>query len=80
MPAVSETELEELCIVSKVTVKSESGAGYQGELCPNLNIAVTRAEAPKCIRCWNHREDVGSVSEHPELCERCGKVVLRSLS
>jgi len=80
MPTVSEKELEELCIVSKVTVKSESGEGYQGELCPNLKIAVARAEAPKCIRCWNHREDVGSASEHPELCKRCATVVLRSLS
>jgi isoleucyl-tRNA synthetase len=25
----------------------------------------------KCVRCWHHREDVGSNSEHPELCSRC---------
>jgi len=25
----------------------------------------------KCVRCWHHREDVGSNSEHPELCGRC---------
>ena len=25
----------------------------------------------KCIRCWHHREDVGSHSKHPELCGRC---------
>jgi len=25
----------------------------------------------KCVRCWHHREDVGSHSEHPELCGRC---------
>ena len=25
----------------------------------------------KCVRCWHHREDVGSNAEHPELCGRC---------
>ena len=25
----------------------------------------------KCVRCWHHREDVGSVAAHPQLCGRC---------
>ena len=25
----------------------------------------------KCVRCWHHRADVGTVAEHPELCGRC---------
>jgi len=25
----------------------------------------------KCVRCWHHREDVGSHTVHPELCGRC---------
>ncbi len=25
----------------------------------------------KCVRCWHHREDVGSHDQHPELCGRC---------
>ena len=25
----------------------------------------------KCVRCWHHREDVGSHVAHPELCGRC---------
>lgn len=25
----------------------------------------------KCVRCWHHREDVGTNTEHPELCHRC---------
>ncbi len=28
------------------------------------------AEA-KCVRCWQHRADKGSVAAHPELCGRC---------
>jgi isoleucyl-tRNA synthetase len=28
-------------------------------------------EAAKCVRCWHHRADTGSVAAHPELCGRC---------
>jgi len=36
-----------------------------------LKIAVSASAHGKCVRCWHHREDVGSHSEHPELCGRC---------
>jgi len=36
-----------------------------------LAIQVKASEHNKCVRCWHHREDVGSDSEHPELCGRC---------
>ncbi|MBL0027704.1 MAG: isoleucine--tRNA ligase [Rhodanobacteraceae bacterium] len=32
---------------------------------------VTPTEAVKCVRCWHHRADVGSIAAHPELCGRC---------
>jgi isoleucyl-tRNA synthetase len=32
---------------------------------------VRRSEAPKCVRCWHHRADVGTHAAHPELCGRC---------
>jgi isoleucyl-tRNA synthetase len=34
-------------------------------------ISVRRTAAPKCVRCWHHREDVGQTAAHPELCGRC---------
>ncbi len=34
-------------------------------------VAAAASEHAKCTRCWHHREDVGSNSEHPELCGRC---------
>ena len=37
----------------------------------NLWVKVGAASAQKCVRCWHHRADVGSYSEHPELCGRC---------
>ena len=36
-----------------------------------LKLAARPSEHPKCVRCWHHREDVGSNPEHPELCGRC---------
>ncbi len=38
---------------------------------PGLYIQVTASKHNKCVRCWHHREDVGSHEKHPELCERC---------
>lgn len=35
------------------------------------SIAVVPAQAPKCVRCWQHRPDVGSDGEHPQICARC---------
>ncbi|MFV2056683.1 MAG: isoleucine--tRNA ligase [Thiohalomonadales bacterium] len=34
-----------------------------------IHVMATRQE--KCIRCWHHREDVGSHTEHASLCKRC---------
>ena len=36
-----------------------------------LWIAASASEHAKCVRCWHHREDVGTHAEHPELCGRC---------
>jgi isoleucyl-tRNA synthetase len=41
------------------------------ESVPDLWIAVTASPHTKCVRCWHHREDVGSYAEHPQLCGRC---------
>jgi len=34
-------------------------------------VQATPSEYPKCVRCWHHREDVGSHTDHAELCARC---------
>ena len=36
-----------------------------------LAVNVVASEHDKCVRCWHHREDVGSHADHPELCGRC---------
>ncbi|WP_297902024.1 isoleucine--tRNA ligase [Metallibacterium sp.] len=36
-----------------------------------IKLRVQVSAAPKCVRCWQHRADVGSHAKHPELCGRC---------
>ncbi|MGH8191122.1 MAG: isoleucine--tRNA ligase, partial [Rhodanobacteraceae bacterium] len=37
----------------------------------NVWVSASVSGAPKCVRCWHHRDDVGTHVEHPELCGRC---------
>ena len=34
-------------------------------------VRVKATTAPKCVRCWHRRDDVGHDATHPELCGRC---------
>ncbi|MDD5274646.1 MAG: isoleucine--tRNA ligase [Methylovulum sp.] len=36
-----------------------------------VKLKVLASEHNKCVRCWHQRSDIGSDSEHPELCGRC---------
>jgi isoleucyl-tRNA synthetase len=38
---------------------------------PDVFVQVTKSAGQKCVRCWHHRDDVGSDATHPELCHRC---------
>ncbi|HIC40075.1 MAG TPA: isoleucine--tRNA ligase [Piscirickettsiaceae bacterium] len=49
---------------------SEQVAGCV-EVEEGVMIKVSKSEFDKCVRCWHHRENVGSHDEHPELCGRC---------
>ena len=62
---VDKEELEEFFILSDLTVE-------QG---PEASASVTKTKYQKCVRCWRHRAYVGTSIEHPELCDRCEKVV-----
>jgi isoleucyl-tRNA synthetase len=37
----------------------------------NVWVSAAVSDAPKCVRCWHHREDVGTHADHPDLCGRC---------
>ncbi|WP_232227518.1 isoleucine--tRNA ligase [Aerolutibacter daejeonensis] len=37
----------------------------------DITVEAAATAKSKCVRCWHHREDVGSVAAHPQLCGRC---------
>jgi isoleucyl-tRNA synthetase len=70
-------ELRFFFITSHARVKRVGGAP-PADAVPATNtgrhgvwIAVKPTSDPKCIRCWQHRPDVGSNPKHPEICGRC---------
>jgi isoleucyl-tRNA synthetase len=80
-----EHELRFFMITSEATVQ-ELPAGAEGSAAsqppddavpaPSVDgggvwIRVQVDPEPKCVRCWQHRSDVGASSAHPQLCTRC---------
>ncbi|MBP6751053.1 MAG: class I tRNA ligase family protein, partial [Xanthomonadaceae bacterium] len=37
----------------------------------HIAVVATASAKRKCVRCWHHRDDVGTHEDHPELCGRC---------
>ena len=62
---ISKEELEEFFILSDLTIEKAKEA----------SATVTKTPYQKCARCWRHREYVGNSKTHPDLCDRCEKVV-----
>jgi isoleucyl-tRNA synthetase len=58
-------ELRFFFITSDVRISNGAAGGR------DFAVHIGRAEAPKCVRCWHHRADVGANAEHPEICARC---------
>mgnify|MGYP002620271920 CR=1 FL=1 len=59
--------LRELFIVADVLVSPGASS--------DVDVAVEPASTQRCPRCWNHRDDLGTDPNHPELCGRCASVV-----
>ncbi len=57
-------ELRFLLISGDVALSPDADAA-------GITITAKPTEKHKCVRCWHHREDVGSHAAHPQLCGRC---------
>ena len=66
-------ELRFVLITSAARIESDeqAPAAAVATAIPGLKVLARASAAPKCVRCWHHREDVGSHEAHPELCGRC---------
>jgi len=60
-----------ICSSAKVESISAVPADAENSELPGLSVKVLKSGHQKCARCWHHREDVGSLQQHPELCGRC---------
>ena len=57
-------EIEEFLILSNLSIVKGS-----------KSVVIGKNESAKCERCWRHRDEVGSLAEHPTLCGRCREAV-----
>jgi isoleucyl-tRNA synthetase len=55
---------------SELNPMSEAGDAVATEL-DGLKLLIEASGAEKCVRCWHRCDDVGSDSDHPEICSRC---------
>jgi isoleucyl-tRNA synthetase len=71
--ALIHSELRFLLITGDAKVASSGAlpAGAVKASADNLWIEVRPSANPKCVRCYQLRADVGSNSNHPQICARC---------
>jgi len=63
---IAEDEIRaELYVLSDLTVS----------IGPEVSVTITRTPNKKCARCWRYRPAVGTITAHPDLCDRCTAVV-----
>ena len=70
-------ELAEAFIVSQLEVCDGEAApenAAKGDI-DGLCVLVEKATGEKCARCWMYSDTVGKNASHPDLCERCAKVL-----
>jgi isoleucyl-tRNA synthetase len=64
-------ELRFFFITSAVHLRAGAGDAVLELAHGKASVSVATTTAPKCVRCWHHRSDVGTTPQHPELCDRC---------
>ena len=73
--AESASELRFFFITSDVALSPLEGRPASAERVEldgaEVYVSAAVSDAAKCIRCWQHRADVGADPAHPEICGRC---------
>ncbi|HID00884.1 MAG TPA: isoleucine--tRNA ligase, partial [Piscirickettsiaceae bacterium] len=67
-------ELRFVMITSEARVRPAAERPHSAvaaEECAGLWIEAKPTDKPKCVRCWHHRDDVGTHGDYPDLCGRC---------
>ncbi len=61
-------EVEEILILSHLKIILDSVDA----------VSVVRTSHQKCARCWRHRQEVGQIDSHPDLCHRCYDAIVQA--
>ncbi len=68
-------ELAAIFITSRVTLAPADQIPQDAVAGAIVSVKVSPAAGEKCERCWIYSDSVGSVHQHPTLCERCADVL-----
>lgn len=74
------TDLRSLFIVSQFSIQAFEHApetAFEALEVEGLRIGVVKAAGEKCPRCWIYSTELGTDSEHPDVCPRCATVLRR---
>ena len=62
-----------LTSVAAAAPLNEAPVDAQDTVLSGLKLSVRKTEHPKCVRCWHHRPDVGTIEGHEDICGRCAE-------
>jgi isoleucyl-tRNA synthetase len=65
---LDQEEIEEFLILSHLEVVTREGEPLA---------TASKTKRLRCERCWRHRLAVGTIPDHPTLCDRCAAVINR---
>lgn len=71
----AEDMLPTVFIASEVKLVCGKGGDFAGDT--GIGVTVKHAEGEKCERCWTFSKTVGECSEHPTLCKRCARIIMK---
>ncbi len=72
---------DQLCkvfIVSNVEIVNNTDGQFKSDIFGDeYSYSVEKAAGEKCERCWIYSDTVGHCEDHPTLCERCAKEIMK---
>ncbi len=75
---LEENLFHDVCITSGMdfVIGDAPADAYKLDDIPDIAVVIEKANGDKCERCWKYTDDVGSDSNHPEICHRCANAVV----
>jgi isoleucyl-tRNA synthetase len=70
-------DLTEIAITSGITLSPGAvpANAFTIDDVAGVGVCVRRAEGQKCARCWKVLDEVGTDTDHPDVCDRCADAV-----